>query len=233
MDERKGDPRTIFFDIGGVLFDFNEKPLHALIGDLAGVTREDVDSVLRFDIQSHEYHKLWENFEKSWIGLAGFCDGVKDLLDKKGLLKKNFSVDDFREVFIGGRLFEPLSAPIFLAKALKDRGHTLGIISNINEDHWAFLSGRYPHIFSWFKIKVLSYEIGFRKPETKIWNFAVEEALLADENTVPEGCIFIDDREENIISAERYGINAIHFRGYVDPLDELIFNLRGLGVWVY
>lgn len=233
MNEKKGDPITIFFDIGGVLFDFHEKRLHALVGDLAGVSREDIDSVLRFDIQSHEYHKLWENFEKSLIRLDGFCDGVKELLNKKNLLKKDFSINDFREVFAGGKLFEPLSAPIFLAKALKNRGYILGIISNINEDHWTFLSGRYPHIFSWFKIKVLSYEIGSRKPETKIWDFAVEEALLADENTVPEGCIFIDDREENVISAEEYGMNAIHFRGYVDPLDELIFRLRGLGVWIY
>lgn len=232
MDGKTSTPNTLFFDIGGVLFDFQEKPLHALIGDLAGVSREDVDSVLRFDIQFHEYHKLWVDFEKNLIKIDGFCDGVRDLLNKKGILRKSFSVDDFREVFTDEKLFKPLSTTIFLARTLKVKGYTLGIISNINEDHWRFLSIRYHQIFSLFKIKILSYEIGSRKPETKIWDFAIEEAMIADGNTITENCIFIDDRLENIISAEQYGMNAIHFRGYVDPPNKLIFRLRELGILV-
>jgi putative hydrolase of the HAD superfamily len=48
--------------------------------------------------------------------------------------------------------------------------------------------------------------IGYSKPDPEFLNF-----ILNKENQLPENTVFVDDNEENIISAKSIGINAIHY----------------------
>ena len=83
----------------------------------------------------------------------------------------------------------------------------MGIISNIEQvthnvvKDWNVLDD--------FEHKFMSYKIGFSKPDHRIYKHAIN--ILGLE---PHQLVFIDDKESNVESAKKLGIQAIHFREY-------------------
>ena len=70
---------------------------------------------------------------------------------------------------------------------------------------------------------VYSFNVGYRKPEESIYRIAVHNA-----NVLPENCIFIDDRYENIRAAIMLGFTGIHFTCYEQlEMDLIQHNLKG------
>jgi len=58
------------------------------------------------------------------------------------------------------------------------------------------------------------------KPDPEIY-----KTLLRRYNLKAEECVFIDDTEENVVSAQKIGLNGIVFTGYEDAvarLDEIV-----------
>jgi len=215
--------KVIFFDLGGTLFEFHEKRFNALLGDIAGASREEVSVALQYDIGKGEYHQLWIDLETVSIGLFEFYKRVKKILKKGGILNHDFSFTDFFRIFTDRRVFElyPFSLP--LIKCLNEKGLILGIISNINGVHWVILKTSYKELFNMFSVKIPSFEIRVRKPKEKIWKVALES--VDERRTSPSDCIFVDDRKENVLSASKFGMKGIHFRGYVDPVEKLLSRL--------
>jgi putative hydrolase of the HAD superfamily len=78
----------------------------------------------------------------------------------------------------------------------------LMLLSNTSAIHWAYcrdeqgLGGYFSQVF-------LSYELGFMKPDPRIY-----EHTLAQIGTPPEHVYYFDDRPDNIQTARRFGINA-------------------------
>jgi putative hydrolase of the HAD superfamily len=68
---------------------------------------------------------------------------------------------------------------------------------------------------------ILSYELGFCKPEPEIYH----EALRRGGVTANQ-CLFIDDLAENVRGAEAIGMRTIQFQGF----DDLNARLRKLGM---
>jgi putative hydrolase of the HAD superfamily len=70
---------------------------------------------------------------------------------------------------------------------------------------------------------VYSFNVGYRKPEESIYRIAAHNA-----NVLPENCIFIDDRYENVRAAIRLGFTGIHFTCYEQlEMDLIQHNLKG------
>ncbi len=67
---------------------------------------------------------------------------------------------------------------------------------------------------------VLSSTCGFIKPNKEIY-----EHICSKFSLIPEECIFIDDRADNIEGAESYGINGYIFDGNSARLKEHLINL--------
>lgn len=104
-----------------------------------------------------------------------------------------------------------------LVHHLKEDGYLVALFSNISGGSAYYFKelGFYDHFNPCF----LSYEMGIKKPEPESYlRFLEGMPCEADE------IIFIDDREENVIGAREFGINAIHFQGNLPQLHaELAF----------
>src|SRR3989344_4636646 len=91
--------KVIFFDLGGTLFEFHEKRFNALLGDIAGASREEISVALQYDVGRGEYHQLWVDSERGSIGLVEFYLEIKQILKKGGILNRDFSFADFFRIF--------------------------------------------------------------------------------------------------------------------------------------
>jgi putative hydrolase of the HAD superfamily len=120
----------------------------------------------------------------------------------------------------------PTGAPIDRLKDADARSWT-----DYREDLWtltaefrarggktAFLSNGVPEVMNrvraeralgdYFDAVVVSYEVGFTKPDAKIY-----ELCLSQLGVLASSALFVDDRAENIEAAERLGIQTMLFRG--------------------
>ncbi|MDX1596046.1 MAG: HAD-IA family hydrolase, partial [Nitrosopumilaceae archaeon] len=109
---------------------------------------------------------------------------------------------------------------ISLVPQLKEQ-YSLGIISNIEEithkivHNWNVLDN--------FQHHFLSYQIGFSKPDTRIYEHVMDSLPFQGHEMV-----FIDDKPSNVESAQKCGINSIHYANY-SQLRKSLYDL-GIGI---
>ena len=58
----------------------------------------------------------------------------------------------------------------------------------------------------WFTDGIFSHEVGVRKPNPKIYEYALKKV-----NVLPKEVVFIDDKESSLIPARQIGISTILF----------------------
>ncbi len=107
----------------------------------------------------------------------------------------------------------------FLKQLKKSNKYNLFLLSNTNDIHINYVKDTfafYDTFKSCFDRFYLSYEIGFRKPNKDIYTFVLNDSRLK-----PEETLFIDDSEENIISANSLGIQTWHLNPKTDDVTEL------------
>ena len=83
--------------------------------------------------------------------------------------------------------------------------YKIAMLSNDIKDWSNFLRGKF-EINRFFDVNVISGEVGYRKPDPKIY-----EILLHEIDSSAENCLFIDDKLENLQVASDLGINTIRF----------------------
>jgi len=80
----------------------------------------------------------------------------------------------------------------------------IALLSNTNPIHTEAIFTRYPALPHLFEEVILSYQVGFRKPEPAIFQLATH--LL---NAAPEQILFVDDVQENIQAAAEQGFQTL------------------------
>jgi putative hydrolase of the HAD superfamily len=94
--------------------------------------------------------------------------------------------------------------------------YSLGVISNaLPSLEWIF---DLLDIRRYFKTIIISSVIGFRKPGGEIYIHALKKMEVE-----PENCLFIDDKYENIITAEKLGIKSFHLNREKNDLRDFLF----------
>ena len=88
--------------------------------------------------------------------------------------------------------------------------YRLILLSNTDVKHFGFIKRKFPELF-FFDEYVLSYEVGWMKPDPQIYQIALKRAKAK-----PEECVFIDDIEANIEAALKMGIQTILFTPQTD-----------------
>jgi putative hydrolase of the HAD superfamily len=84
---------------------------------------------------------------------------------------------------------------------LKERGLTLGLISNVDRD----ISADYERLGNWLEVKVISKDVGFNKPHPQIFQVAVKEAGVK-----PAEAIYVGDQYDiDIVGANGAGMRGI------------------------
>lgn len=114
-----------------------------------------------------------------------------------------------------------LNPPVLnIMKKLKSQ-HRLVLLSNTDVMRFGFIQKTFPEIL-FFDAYVLSYEVGCMKPDSRIYKVALKRAEARAKE-----CLFIDDREENVMAALKLGLQAIHF----GPQTDLKTSLQEYGIF--
>ena len=87
---------------------------------------------------------------------------------------------------------------------------------------WANYKLDVPHFRKFFKLNIISGELGIKKPDLKFFDTAIKQI-----NAKPEECIFIDDDLKNIAAGKSFGFNSILF---TSP-EKLKMDLVKLGIF--
>ena len=197
--------RTVVFDIGGVLIDWNPR---------------------------HLFRKVFESGEEMEWFLANVCTYEWNVQQDGGKL---FSVAtaELQEKFPGyrdkialyyGRWEEMLngeiSGTVEIFRRLKSAGMPLYALSNWSHEAFPVAYNRYDFMKLFDGLVVSGYE-KLLKPD-----HAIYRVLMKRYNVNPAESVYIDDNKPNADAAAELGFNAIHF---TSP-EQLRIELKALGL---
>jgi putative hydrolase of the HAD superfamily len=194
--------KAIFFDFDGVLTTdksgsvstakyFSEK-LGIKYEDLLTIYKESfADADHKIDIGESLNPLIWESMCERF--------GVK------------YSPDWMNEAFDSSPIDNKMIA---FAKKLKEK-FIVGIITDNGKDRadYLFLKHKFNELFNPI---IVSANVKTTKAGTEIFEIAAQRARLK-----PDECIFIDNTQKNLISAEKLGIIGIHFDDAVRDHEKL------------
>jgi len=187
--------KNIVFDLGGILVGLDSARSIAAFREI-GAT-----SVASY-IEDHRTEDLFLDIELGRATTAQFCREVRRIA--------RCEATDAQIEQAWDALLTHIPAPKLRAiDQLKDR-YRLFLLSNTNQMHWNHCqrlaleaSGR--RLDSYFERCFLSYEMGMAKPSREIF-----AAMLRMANLNAAETLFIDDTEDNCLSARAMGIDALH-----------------------
>lgn len=84
----------------------------------------------------------------------------------------------------------------------------VGLLSN-HVKEWVSFCKTLINFENAFDVEVYSFEVGACKPDPEMYERVVQKLGVKSCE-----CVMIDDSEENVLSAERLGMEGIHFRSY-------------------
>ncbi len=101
-------------------------------------------------------------------------------------------------------------------KDLKEQGNRIYILSNNFKERTLYYQQHFPELFQKMNKTYFSWETGFVKPDPKAW-----QNILTKESLQPNECIYFDDAQKNIESAENVGIHALIYTDYLTTKQEI------------
>ncbi len=142
---------------------------------------------------------------------------TNDIVFKERVLRKYSLTDDGFDDILRSIVekYEPF-LPLWRKLPEIRKRYKLGIINNGTYLTFPQFEGKY-HISQQFNVFISSAIEGVCKPDRTIYLRACESL-----NTKPQNCLFMDDGEENIIGAERVGMETIHWLSRVEGFQEFI-----------
>jgi len=117
-------------------------------------------------------------------------------------------------------LYKPIKPVINLIKRLKKK-YKIGLLTNNNV--WLEEINKKYKLYRLFDEIVNSFDVKATKPSKKIYSI-----ILKKLNVKPNECIFIDDKKENVVAAEKIGMKGIVYK----TPENLVKQLRSFGVEV-
>jgi len=194
--------RAVILDVGGVLAHDIWEPM---LDDLA----------LQYRLNKQQIRKtgrlLWETFAyvpetpaNTWRDMEQRYWELFRLICKVPLTVKSL-------IALTDRYVVPVKGMRPILEALRARGTPLVICSNNNEIWWPRQARKLQlkRFFDDDKL-VLSSRVGAPKASPRLEMF---RAAVTAAGVPAARCFFVDDRQENIERARRFGIDAVRFRG--------------------
>jgi len=193
---------TIFFDLGNVLVDVDKSSAFIKIAELTGLDIQTVTEAAN--------SRLEKDFGRGKYS----TDEYLNLLYKKYTIPKTITLGKL--VKIWELPFSPNKPVLNILPKLR-RQVKIFLLSNTNAIHIRAIEQKY-NILRNFDGSVLSFEVGYCKPEPEIYYKALRQS-----NTPPENSLLIDDLEENVLGAEKVGIKGFKFTG-IDNLKTFLIS---------
>ena len=193
--------KTIIFDIGNVLIDF------------------DWDGFMLREFPDADENLIAKLDEDVWQG--GRWDRLDAGDDPQDVINNIVNYDpahekELRKIFadVGDTLRKRAATPSWL-KELKSRGYKLLYLSNYSR----YVMNLNPDVLDFLPLLdggIFSCDVKLIKPDPKIY-----EALAKKYDLVPSECVFIDDLEKNIKGAKDFGFHGIRFLNLKQAQEDL------------
>jgi 2-haloacid dehalogenase len=189
------------FDLGGVFIDWNPMYLFRKLFPTEDEAQWFQDNIctkewnLEFDagdIYAEGVARLITRHPKYWREIKAYDDRWKETLG--GFIDGTIAIHD---ELIAAEL------PTFA-------------ITNFSWEKWVSCLPDWPFLEKFDGVVVSGLE-GLVKPDPRIYRVFCERYSLS-----PDACVFIDDSEPNVISARKFGMNAVHFRDPAQLRAELV-----------
>lgn len=182
--------------------------IKAVIFDYDGVMKKsqklslDIADLYNISVEEYEKHlpqlkPIIEKFDKGLIGADEFWAEFSNAMGK-ALPEK--CGEKAKQMYKGRFVF--LSEVTGLIDELKNQKFKLAILSNMfpyQAEVTKENNGYAP-----FDNVFISCERGLKKPDLEFYDLAIKEM-----NVKPEECLFVDDKEENLVPAEKLGMKTI------------------------
>ena len=186
--------KNIIFDLGNVIINIDTERTAAEMRKLGFKDFEKTYSLL-------SQTNLFDSLEKGLITPEKFHNEINSQLINK------VSSEKIDKAW-GAMLLDFPKERIELLQKLNKK-YRLFLLSNTNEIHFHQYNNDLINQFgfglnSLFEKAYYSFELGMRKPDTEIFEYA-----LNDSNLNPFETLFIDDLDKNIETASRLGLNTI------------------------
>ena len=189
--------KTIIFDLGGVLIDWDPKHLYRKIFD----TEQEVDFFL-----THIATSDWNETQ----------DGGRSLKDGTDLLLKQFPEDKWKEPITAfyDRWIEMLGGPVtgtveILKQCIDDPALQVYALTNWSGETWPIALQEFEFLH-WFEGVLVSGQEGMRKPVREFYQLMMDRFKIEKESA-----LFIDDNQRNVDASNAFGLNALLFENPV------------------
>jgi len=204
LDMTRQKPRTLIFDLGGVLVDVRPREMLQRLAREAGCTPEQLEAVLLDPQLLHPLelgHTTPEQYFQRLTARVPLRLAFQEFIQAwNSILSENASHT---------QMFQRLSSR-----------YTVVVLTNTNVLHDQFIRRSWPVLeraHHW----IASYQVGLRKPDPAIFQLALQQAQAE-----PASTVYVDDVQEHIQSARHLGVGAIQFTEPMCLADEL----RAVGV---
>ncbi len=192
----------VYFDMGKVIFEFDHDIACRKIAGLTGASAQKMKSLI-FE------SRLEDHYETGLIDCDQF---YAEFLKESGV---EIGKDDFLHAIAD--VFWPNQRIFPLIAQLRARNFPIGLLSNTCKAHFDFICSRYPIMRDFFSPVILSYEVNSMKPDSKIYDRALEQAGCHVSN-----CFFVDDKQENVDGAIAAGMDAVLYQSVPQLVEDLV-----------
>ncbi len=182
--------KTIIFDLGGVLIDWNPRYLYRKLLE----TEAEVE-----DFLSRICDPDWNEQQDAGRPFAvGISQLAAQYPEEQSLIEAYF--ERWSEM-LGGALDETVE----VLDGLREKDVRLFALTNFSAETFPIARERFEFL-TWFEGILVSGEEGMKKPDPRIFRLLGERFGLE-----LEGAAFIDDVPKNVEAARQLGLHAIHF----------------------
>lgn len=195
--------RALIFDLGNVVTFFDHRRACRQLAQLSASPLSE-EAVHRAIFAS----SLESDFDCGRVSAPAFIQQLRRVLNLSAA--DEAVADAWSEIFWGNEDVQSLLPRLKSSKA------RMILASNTNELHFRQIGRQFPEAMNFFDESVLSFELGFRKPQVAFFERCVEVAGAA-----PKHCIYIDDRPDFVAVAGSMGMNGIVYQADLDLLTAL------------
>lgn len=200
---------AIWVDFGGVLVPFGPETVENFCRRV-GVPSEMVIEAMVAVARAHGTDDVMEPLDTPLVSGEEWAVRMTDHI------RERYGVEADLSNF-AGKWFEGRPVNQELVDVLRElrRDHFVGLLSNMVpafNPYWRALTP--PDEL--FDDVVLSYEVGFRKPRSEIFDLAARRA-----GAPSAACVLVDDLEENCVAARAAGWQAVRFVDTADAIERI------------
>jgi len=182
---------AIVFDFGNVLLPWDPRFLYRKLFNGNERKMERFLSEIEFS--------TWNKYQDAG---RSFADGVEDLCNRYPQHCELIRAYDERyEESLGN----PIWSVIDILDTLREENYELFGLTNWSAEKFNLVRNKYP-FFHWFEDIVVSGEVRYLKPDTRIF-----QVLLDRIGRPAQECLFIDDSPVNVKAAQQIGFDTIQF----------------------